>query len=92
MSEVILEKQPSLDGALVFDAPWQARTFAMAVKLHETGMFSWNEWSERLAKNIASAEEMNSEAVVSSEDYYTLWQKTLEMLVQEKEGDGGLVS
>ncbi len=88
MSKPVLEKQPSVDGDLIFDAPWQARTFAMAVELHEAGLFSWNEWSERLAKNIANAELVNTEAVVSSEDYYTLWQQTLEMLIEEIE-DGG---
>jgi len=89
MSKPLLEKQPNLDGELVFDAPWQARTFAMAVKLHEAGMFSWSEWSHRLAKNIANAEEVNSGAVENSDDYYTLWQQTLEMLIQEKESSGG---
>ncbi len=86
MNGPILEDQPLRDGDVVFEAPWQARTFAMAVKLHEAGMFTWGEWSSRLAATIQAAETTakNNEAVVSSDDYYTCWQQTLEMLVQEK--------
>jgi len=84
MTRPVLQKQPAVEGELVFDAPWQARTFAMAVKLNEAGVFSWNEWAELLAQNIARAEAKDSNAVASSDDYYTFWQQTLEMLVQEK--------
>ena len=37
------------DGSPVFNEPWQAQAFAMAVTLHEAGYFSWSEWSDRLA-------------------------------------------
>lgn len=73
---------PQRDGEPVFDAPWQARTFAMAVKLHESGLYSWTEWAERLAANIAEREK--SGAIASSDDYYTTWQETLEQLVSER--------
>ena len=63
----------------MFDAPWQARTFAMAVKLHQAGLFSWNEWSLQLSRNISLFEQ--DREVKTSEDYYTLWQQTLEQFV-----------
>ncbi len=75
-------KQPVKDGEVVFDAPWQAKSFAMAVILHEAGVFSWQEWADRLSEHIA-AFESHSE-INNSDDYYTLWQQTLEGLVAEK--------
>lgn len=76
------EKQPTKDGEPVFDAPWQAKTFAMAVKLNETGVFSWTEWADALSVNIAEFEKHSQ--INNSDDYYKLWQNTLEYLVAEK--------
>ena len=30
----------------VFDEPWEAQTFALAVSLSERGLFSWKDWTE----------------------------------------------
>ncbi len=78
----ILSSQPQRGGEPVFDAPWQARTFAMAVKLHESGLFAWPEWSARLSENIAHHEKGNR--VENSDDYYSLWQQTLEQFISER--------
>lgn len=86
MSVELLATQPQEDGEPVFDAPWQARTFAMAVKLYESGLFSWKEWSDRLSQNISAHEREN--AVASSEDYYSLWQQTLEQFIEERIDSG----
>ncbi|MGB5707050.1 MAG: nitrile hydratase accessory protein [Arenicellales bacterium] len=82
MSVELLSTQPQEDGEPVFDAPWQARTFAMAVKLCESGLFSWKEWSDRLSENIALFEQRST--VTNSEDYYSLWQQTLEQFIEER--------
>jgi len=66
------EKQPIENGQPVFDAPWQAKTFVMAVKLNESGVFTWTEWADELS------------ALKNNDDYYTLWQTTLESLVNKK--------
>ena len=29
----------------VFREPWEAQAFAMALTLHERGLFTWNEWA-----------------------------------------------
>ena len=76
------EKQPTNDGEPVFDSPWQAKTFAMAVKLNECGLFTWSEWADALSTNIAEFE-LHSE-IKTSDDYYKLWQSTLEHLVASK--------
>jgi hypothetical protein len=33
----------------VFAEPWQAQAFALTVRLHEAGCFTWKEWSDTLA-------------------------------------------
>ncbi len=71
-----LPGQPESEGEPVFDAPWQARAFAMAMHLNEQGVFSWTEWSERLAELIESYEEQTT--IQNSDDYYRLWLKALE--------------
>jgi nitrile hydratase accessory protein len=59
----------------VFAAPWQAHAFAMAVKLHERGLFSWREWADELARQIAAR---------PAESYYEQWLAALEALVAAK--------
>ena len=65
-----------------FDAPWQARSFALCIALHERGLFEWKDWQAALAGNIAAHEKDG--VIVSNEDYYRIWQRTLEEMV----GDG----
>ena len=43
------------DDEPVFTEPWQAQAFAMVVKLHENGHFTWVEWGETLGAEIAAA-------------------------------------
>ena len=83
----LLEQQPQLQGEPMFDAPWQARTFAMTVKLHESGLFSWKEWSDLLATNIDRHEQ--SAVVENNTDYYTIWQQSLEEILRQKLPDQG---
>jgi nitrile hydratase accessory protein len=80
----LIPSQPQEGGEPVFDSPWQARSFAMAVKLHEAGLFTWKEWADRFARVIADQERVAP--IETSNDYYTLWLKTLEQLVAERAG------
>jgi nitrile hydratase accessory protein len=47
---------PSLaaDGR-VFEEPWQAEAFALAVHLHAAGAFTWTEWAAALSAEIRAA-------------------------------------
>ena len=45
----LLPGQPETDGEPVFREPWEAHAFAMAVRLHERGLFTWPEWAATLA-------------------------------------------
>ena len=69
-------------GAPVFHAPWEAQAFAMAVRLHEAGHFTWAEWADRLAQAIARAQAVGDPD--RGDTYYHHWLAALEGLVAEK--------
>ena len=60
-----------------FEAPWQARAFAMAVRLHEAGHVTWPAWSARLGRALRDKPER---------PYWESWLAALEGLAAE----GGL--
>ncbi len=66
----------------VFREPWEAQAFAMAVLLHERGHFTWKEWAERLAREIAGARERGE--ADDGTGYYLHWLAALEKIVAEK--------
>jgi nitrile hydratase subunit beta len=47
--------EPYLEDATAFNEPWEARTFAMIVALHERGLFTWLEWTDALSRQIHAA-------------------------------------
>ncbi len=59
----------------VFNAPWEAEAFALAVKLHERGLYSWAEWAETLGAEIKRHPQ---------KPYYENWLAALEHLVEAK--------
>jgi nitrile hydratase accessory protein len=73
---------PRDDDGPVFRAPWEAQAFAMAVLLHERGVFTWPEWSARLADEIAAAAARGEDD--DGRRYYRHWLAALEDLVGEK--------
>jgi nitrile hydratase accessory protein len=66
----------------VFRAPWEAQAFALAVKLHEAGCFSWTEWAGRLAVEIRAAQERGDPD--RGDTYYEHWLTALEKIVADK--------
>jgi nitrile hydratase accessory protein len=66
---------PPADDSLVFDAPWEAQAFALAVSLHERGLFSWPEFSAALGRERADG----------GDSYYADWLTALERLVADKQ-------
>ncbi len=48
-------------GEPVFNEPWEASAFAIAVSLNQAGLFSWNEWVECLSSEIKEAETAHHE-------------------------------
>jgi nitrile hydratase accessory protein len=73
---------PRDDDGPVFREPWEAQAFAMALTLHERGLFTWNEWAATLADEIRRAQAKGDPD--TGETYYRHWLATLERLVGEK--------
>lgn len=66
----------------VFREPWQAQAFAMALALHERGVFTWPEWAAALSVEIKRAQAAGDPD--TGETYYLHWLAALEKLVAEK--------
>ena len=66
----------------VFAEPWQAQAFALTLELHRAGAFSWREWTDCLAAEIAHAPgEGDAER---GDAYYHQWLAALERIVAAK--------
>ena len=70
---------PRENGELVFEAPWEARAFGLAVALCEKGSYEWREFSAVLASTIAAAEKENDPS-----SYYARWVDSLEEMAIDK--------
>ena len=66
----------------VFREPWEAQAFAIAVALHDRGVFTWGEWTERLGAEIKRAQAAGDPD--TGETYYHHWLAALERLVAQK--------
>ena len=66
----------------VFREPWEAQAFALTVKLHEAGLFTWDEWAAVLSAEIAAAQSAGDPDLGNT--YYRHWQKALERISAEK--------
>jgi nitrile hydratase accessory protein len=66
----------------VFREPWEAQAFAMALALHQKGLFTWVEWAAALADEIKRAQAAGD--ADTGETYYRHWLATLEHLVADK--------
>ena len=57
----------------VFEEPWEAQAFALAVALHKQGAFTWTEWASALAAQLRGCDH-----------YYAAWLTALEILTTQK--------
>lgn len=73
---------PRDDDGPVFEEPWQAQAFALAVKLSEHGHFSWKTWARTLADELTAAAARGEPDDGSR--YYHHWVAALERLVTER--------
>jgi len=67
---------PRRNGELVFEEPWQARAFGMAVALHEAGLFPWEDFRRELIAQVARAE-----AAGGPFEYYEAWLAAFECVL-----------
>lgn len=73
---------PRDDDGPVFREPWEAQAFAMALSLHERGLFTWSEWAATLAEEIKRAQANGDPDLGNT--YYRHWLAALEKLVAKK--------
>lgn len=66
----------------VFHEPWEAHAFAIALALHERGVFTWEEWTQTLAAEIRRAQAAGDPDTGTT--YYRHWLAALERIVAEK--------
>lgn len=67
----VADSLPRKNGELVFEAPWEGRAFGMAVVLHDSGAYRWDDFRDRLVENISDG----------SRRYYESWLSALESLL-----------
>lgn len=64
----------------MFEAPWEARAFGVAVALHEEGAFEWKVFSATLSDEIAKAE-----AAGETSGYYERWLRALRRVTMKQD-------
>jgi nitrile hydratase accessory protein len=67
----------------VFREPWEAQAFALTLALHDRGLFTWREWADALAAEIARARAAGDPD--TGQTYYQHWLAALEALVADKQ-------
>lgn len=77
-----LPGQPRDADGPVFSEAWEAQAFAMALMLHERGVFTWVEWAATLSAEITTAQASGDPDTGAT--YYHHWLNALERLVVEK--------
>ena len=74
---------PRSNGELVFEEPWQARAFGVAVGLVEEQELDWESFRGRLIDEIGAREREHGGASGDPGAYYERWLAALERLVLE---------
>jgi nitrile hydratase accessory protein len=73
---------PDDDAGPVFKEPWEAKAFALTLRLHERGLFTWPEWADALSREINAARARGDADL--GDTYYQHWLRALESLVTLK--------
>ena len=84
-SSVLLSKAlpVCVDGEMTFAEPWEAKAFAIIVKLAQAGHFTWAEWVECFSKEVAAATAVEAGGG-SPKNYYEQWLNAAERLLIDK--------
>jgi nitrile hydratase accessory protein len=83
LSELLADK--AVDSDQPFSAPWEARAFAIAVRLSEQGVCTWEEFRRHLINEIGRADKAHANGWIEPGDgYYTHFLEALEKLLRKK--------
>jgi nitrile hydratase accessory protein len=77
------ERLPRDEEGPVFEEAWQAEAFALTVRLHEAGYFTWSEWAATLAAVLREVRDRGEPD--DGSHYYDHWLAALERLVTAKQ-------
>jgi len=66
----------------VFNQPWEAKAFALAVRLSEAGFFTWPEWVKIFSQEIKTAQDGGDPDL--GHTYYQHWLNALERICAAK--------
>ncbi len=81
----VLAARAGLDADRVFSAPWEARAFAIALRLSEAGLFGWDEFRERLIAEVGRADRLRArDGTAAPGEYYKHFLRALERIVTDK--------
>jgi len=75
---------PRSNGELVFRAPWESRSFGVAIALHDAGAIDYEVFRSRLIAEIAAHEQAKG-AGYDGGDYYERWLDALEQVLVEQQ-------
>ena len=78
----VLPALPRDEDGPVFKAPWEAQAFAMTLSLHARGVFTWREWADALAAELAAVAARGEPD--DGTRYYEHWLAALEILLAGK--------
>ena len=66
----------------VFNQPWEAKAFALAVRLSEAGCFTWPEWVRIFSQEVKAAQVRGDPDL--GDTYYQHWLNALERICAAK--------
>ena len=78
-----LAKELGLEADVTFAEPWEAKAFAIVVSLAQAGHFTWREWVDCFAKEVATASAVEAEGGIPK-TYYEQWLDAAERIMVEK--------
>lgn len=70
------------DDAPPFAEPWHGMVFALTMKTAQNGHFTWPEWGQKFASNLARHSAAGSPKDASH--YYDIWLETFEDILDER--------
>ncbi len=68
----------------LFHAPWEARAFAVALRLSQQACYSWDEFRNYLIAEIAADNPVPGVGAEGQSRYYEHWLRALEKLLADK--------
>jgi nitrile hydratase accessory protein len=77
-----LAAEAGLDPDRVFSAPWEARAFAIALALSQSGLFSWDEFRANLIAEIGASDRVRErDGTADRGEYYQHFLRALERTI-----------